>query len=1817
VAVLSAPSEIGTVCGDNADVLQLDGSLSFGYAGTLNGVSTDASVRFEWTYAVDGAPPTPLYTLPTSSIVNNQTVAFSSDMLTENKTVALSSDMLAVDTPYRFTLRVIDERGVASPPVSAIVTKRDRSLLKATATAPLVVCRSQSTPLVAVATVCAQSVTPIDTVPARRLLLSPLTTLTYQWTQKGGPPLDMAAAAIVAVDFRQYRVVIPPGLLQVFGTYTFEVAVAAADASLETARANVTFIVAPSPPVALIAGSQYRSVPHNGELALDAASSFDPDYVTRSSTTLAFFWPFPTLADATPMKSACQQQHDAFIFAWITLDYYQPTLTLPASANALCVGLQYKFEVVVSHANLPPAFADAATATAFTMVVADGPPPPPAAGSIAHTLAVRISNLDADKFSLAAYPEGERLRLQATVTHTTVSYLGVLQRSDTGILSMVVEETSRVTDTHMTRTAEDGYMLQYRWSETNAIFNARAAANLGGAADMPAFVLTSGVMTLARLSPAPAATMRLDVSLMSALGAQLATAFTMVDVVINAAPTVEAATVDATVGTAGVTQFHLECVGAADENQPLAYQFMYADSAAVATDAVAVANTTAVAVWQPLTDRLDLPNAEVTLPVGNLVVACVAFDALNARSLRSLATPPIAVLPLRHLVDIGANGTCSASSTLTELMSPAVLSPTQLSLATALQQLNSYFTSVIAEDCDALNCDVYDMFVSTLSSLSLSAAAAGDLNDAGVQQIAASIALISNNSTLTQCASAFAATQTIISDVTFAIATAGSGTNSSAPVGDGGGLTDDGTDAALNSLATTLSSLITTIGQVDGSCEQYESLSTLVDTALSASSAGSVAGEDVSGLNGDAVVATTVRVDGATSASSGGATFNFAESAVAGRGCTDIQIVEVTAPIAAKCRNDGGNGGEGVDMTGTGIDEPVSSIVRADLVDCDGNVLDVNNLTEPISFFLPLNADALLAPSTVVATCSADTSYLPNNGAVALQLITFEKEVECSYYDEDEGRWSSDGCVVADANVTMADGSKAVRCECTHLTEFAILLRSKNSQDTTSCNLSPSGVFGSIIFLVFAFFFSMLLLLGLRQTYLTVWAFGAKQKTMLVQHCLLCAICILRIFVCVVYYMLQYESVRAKIEFKAVAAVSGLPYVLMLWLFSLLVANWASIYYAAKADNLRGIGSAFDKIRPYFFGANLAASLLFISLFTTLALSEDADQRKVLTLTGTVIYSIIVLVLSVAYACYGYGLMVQLSKDFKSSSAERLCKVGVVFCICFAGEAGIWLLSGTAPVVFFANFEIVNSIFFTLDLIALCCILLVTRKTLSVGIKNKTAKSLTTPFGCFSRKPKPGMSMKAMANKNGKKSRGSVTSGSTGAGSVSKTGSKGGKAVAKRGSMTAASLAAAVSAGSKRKKPRLLNAAKKFRPAPPVSVSKDKFAAPAAPKSLDPDDPSNDAVPLEKRVMLTGTSDEEIDDVFVSKNGDGGGTLRRHSSFSAQGDMLVDIESLSRESSRETTPRVLSRRKSFNRSADNTPRGGVCKARAVLSVAEALSVERKNSFDHWITAIDDGDDDVSAAAAALGLTMGESGTRDASSGGSALEGFGVVYDGFDDGDDRSVLSFSGGSGSSDDFHNWKDGALFDDDVRAATAAFGLRAGKKDAPHASGDGFGGAVGDGFGAPSDVVAGDGFGVVSDGSSRSVDSFSGGSDDRDADGTFASDSGDLDHDWNSPFMQGSFLPDSLPDSDTISDDTSEATYDGRDSFLDRDGDGFGGGMGDDGFGNAPSSSSEDATGAVDWMTHIRDTLVDLNLSLSSSSWSSGSSQDSKSDASSFDSQ
>jgi hypothetical protein len=299
---------------------------------------------------------------------------------------------------------------------------------------------------------------------------------------------------------------------------------------------------------------------------------------------------------------------------------------------------------------------------------------------------------------------------------------------------------------------------------------------------------------------------------------------------------------------------------------------------------------------------------------------------------------------------------------------------------------------------------------------------------------------------------------------------------------------------------------------------------------------------------------------------------------------------------------------------------------------------------------------------------------------------------------------------------------------------------------------------------------------------------------------------------------------------------------------------------------------------------------------------------------------------------------------------------------------------------------------------------------------------------------------------------------------------------------------------------------------------KQKFAKKVAPlrKEADPDHPSNATVAAVPRFLLPDSDIGSSDDV-----------LRRHSSFNMRGDMLIDIDSMSRDGSVQAS-RVSSPRARLLKQ----PR--VTKAAVVV---EAVPDEQIRSFEHWITGIDD--DGTAVAAAALGIAGGNA---------------------------SSV-------GSSDDMnldHLAK--VLFSDSEKGGTSATEA----------------------------ADAADFNGVFSASSSDKAAA---------AGGSGSDSTGDIFKDWNDPFLD--------EDENSVGSFQSSKSSD-SDSFLEAMGDGFGAVANE---GSSLLSSDDTATGVVetdDWMAHIRHALVDMDLSLSSSSSdpSDGTDADNMSDLFSFSS-
>ena len=95
----------------------------------------------------------------------------------------------------------------------------------------------------------------------------------------------------------------------------------------------------------------------------------------------------------------------------------------------------------------------------------------------------------------------------------------------------------------------------------------------------------------------------------------------------------------------------------------------------------------------------------------------------------------------------------------------------------------------------------------------------------------------------------------------------------------------------------------------------------------------------------------------------------------------------------------------------------------------EGEELEVKGLEQPFQLTVPLQDNGELRRSCVGQ---------PDESSLLERLLSdgtsCESSLECRYWDEDRGEWSTEGCYTRVYNGT--DGGSFVGCECTHLSDF-------------------------------------------------------------------------------------------------------------------------------------------------------------------------------------------------------------------------------------------------------------------------------------------------------------------------------------------------------------------------------------------------------------------------------------------------------------------------------------------------------------------------------------------------------------------------------------------------------------------------------------------------------------------------------------------------------------------------------------------------------------------------------------------------------------
>jgi hypothetical protein len=191
-----------------------------------------------------------------------------------------------------------------------------------------------------------------------------------------------------------------------------------------------------------------------------------------------------------------------------------------------------------------------------------------------------------------------------------------------------------------------------------------------------------------------------------------------------------------------------------------------------------------------------------------------------------------------------------------------------------------------------------------------------------------------------------------------------------------------------------------------------------------------------------------------------------------------------------------------------------SGLITQITVTIDDEPIDFAKLTGPISFDLPVN----------LSTAADESGCVPSAEAL-----------ECSHYDPFTDSFSSSGCLTG----AFSPATGSVNCQCSHLTEFLILYNEALAKE--SCRT----IGGDLDYLIFMILYILVGCVSFGQLMRITYAGGCFYWLMCVEHSLLVAYCVFRAVNQFIFYKLAMSM-----EISTQALISGLPYVLLPWIFT-------------------------------------------------------------------------------------------------------------------------------------------------------------------------------------------------------------------------------------------------------------------------------------------------------------------------------------------------------------------------------------------------------------------------------------------------------------------------------------------------------------------------------------------------------------------------------------------------------------------------------------------------------------------------------------------
>lgn len=382
----------------------------------------------------------------------------------------------------------------------------------------------------------------------------------------------------------------------------------------------------------------------------------------------------------------------------------------------------------------------------------------------------------------------------------------------------------------------------------------------------------------------------------------------------------------------------------------------------------------------------------------------------------------------------------------------------------------------------------------------------------------------------------------------------------------------------------------------------------------------------------------------------------------------------------------------------------IALTVFTDEQSANENASSINVCRTQQSFESPVVSVTLSSGISSFAPGENITIELPVAGSETAAFGTGDAGKSCEFWDETRLQWNDTACTFSG----YVDG--AYRCDCKHLTEFAVLSRDRESDE-------PPPV--RIYFVCGAFLFAVLAALAGVQASRLIRAQEGKSINA-IAHYLIIAQAIARVFSCLLLSSWVPSLTTRDASAGVIVVLLALPYTFFFWNYTLV-----AFQFAAMVNNRNLSRNPFRAVRNLYLGVSASISLAAWALFVTVALAAQDYFARAASYTLAIVCTAVVL----AFSWYGRRLAAQLGKSaaMRAHSAKagdgsgKILKICNLVAVCFVIQSACWVVS--VHVVSEAAFEATNIVYLAANLVGALVLLDMYRGGVVVAEENYSMRS--------------------------------------------------------------------------------------------------------------------------------------------------------------------------------------------------------------------------------------------------------------------------------------------------------------------------------------------------------------------------------------------------------------------------------------------------------------------------------------------------------------